>query len=121
MDNYFKAGSTKTPEIDFNAGGNFKITGNSYMENPAKFYEEITEWLMDFLAQNREPVYLNVSLIYVNTSSTKAILNLMRLINDASKSELKIVWKYQIDDDEMLELGKDLEKLTKHNFEFKEL
>ncbi len=121
MEKFYKPATTKTPEIDFNINGVFKINGNSYMQDPLKFYNGITEWLKLFLAQNNSLISLNVCLIYVNTSSTKAVLNLMNLINASSKSELKIIWEYQIDDEEMLELGEDLQKLTEKHFEFKEL
>lgn len=123
MENYYLASSTKTPEIEFRTDGYFKISGNSYMENPAKFYTDLLEWVEAFLKQNDEntPVYLDVYLVYINTSSTKIILKLMNLINAVSKSELKVTWKYQIDDDEMLELGKDFEKITKHSFDFQGL
>ncbi len=121
MENFMRSSSTKTPEIDFRVNGNFKISGNSYMEHPIKFYAELMEWLELFLAQNTAPVYLDVYLIYINTSSTKVILKLMNLINATSKSELKVTWKYQIDDGQMLELGKDFEKITQHNFDFKGL
>ena len=110
MDNFLRSSSTKTPEIEFRTDGNFKISGNSYMEHPIKFYAELLEWTELFLKQNSAPVYLDVYLIYINTSSTKMILKLMNMINASSKSELKITWKYQIDDDQMLELGKDFEK-----------
>jgi hypothetical protein len=121
MENYFKSATTKTPEIEFRTDGVFKISGNSYMEHPIKFYTELWEWVELFLAQNTKPVYLDVYLIYINTTSTKMILKIMNLINASSKSELKITWKYQIDDDQMLELGKDFEKITKHSFDFQGL
>lgn len=121
MENFIRSSSTKTPEIEFRVDGHFKISGNSYMENPVKFYSELLEWVEEFLTENTSPVYLDVYLIYINTSSTKIILKLMNLINATSKSELKVTWKYQIDDDQMLELGKDFAKITKHNFDFKEL
>ncbi len=121
MENYYKPATTKTPEIDFNINGTFKIIGNSYMEDPRKFYSDLTEWLEVFLVQNPSLISLNVSLTYINTSSTKAILNFMNLINKDSKSNLKIVWEYQIDDDDMLTLGEDFQKLTNRTFEFREL
>jgi len=121
MESFYRSSTTKTPEIEFRTDGNFKISGNSYMENPAKFYGELVEWLELFLEQNSNPVFFDVYLVYINTSSTKIILKLMNLINTTSKSELKITWKYQIDDDQMLELGKDFEKITKHHFDFQGL
>ena len=121
MENYYKASTTKSPEIHFNMDGTFKISGNSYMEDPEKFYFDVTKWLKLFLDQNSSHVSLNVCLVYINTSSTKAILNLLNLINTVAKSDLKVVWEYQIDDEEMLEIGEDLQKLTKKTFTFKEL
>jgi SiaC family regulatory phosphoprotein len=117
---YYKFSSTATPEIDFKTSGVFTIKGNSYMPDPFVFYSEGIEWLKAFLSQNNKTISLNISLIYVNTSSTKVLLNIITLVNSFAKSDIKVLWEYQFDDDEMITLGERLQELTKVKFEFKE-
>jgi hypothetical protein len=110
--------TTKTPEIDFQKKGVLKITGNSYPENVNQFYGEIMIWLDQFLELNTEIISINVDLTYINTSSTKAILNIIGKINAAAKSRVKVSWIYEIEDAEMYEAGREFEKLSNLKFDF---
>ena len=110
--------TTKTPEIDFRKKGILNITGNSYPENVNQFYGEIMIWLDQFLELNTDTISINVDLTYINTSSTKAILNIISKVNAAAKSKINISWIYEIEDDDMYVAGKDFEKLSKLKFDF---
>ncbi|MBA3682942.1 MAG: DUF1987 domain-containing protein [Bacteroidetes bacterium] len=121
MEAYFIVATSKSPEINFATNGEFTISGNSYMEDPIDFYSELADWLKLFLAQTPSKLSLNISLKYINSTSRKAILNIINLINECRKCEFKIVWVYQGDDDEILELGQDFQKITEQDFEFRKL
>jgi len=108
----------KTPEIDFKVNGKLNITGNSYPENVIEFYGEVTDWLERFLETATEPISINVDLKYINTSSTKSILNIITKIGALSKSTVNVAWIYEIEDDDMYSTGEDLEKLSKLKFDF---
>lgn len=53
---------------------------------------------------------VNVRLSYFNSSSTKVIYNMFRLLNEAAANGNSVVvnWYYDEDDDMILEFGQDL-------------
>ncbi|MEI7996815.1 MAG: DUF1987 domain-containing protein, partial [Methylococcaceae bacterium] len=66
-----------TPKVDFNAESRvLALKGQSYPENSFKFYEPIFQWLDAFFQQITDDgsIKLEISLPYINTSSSKCIL-----------------------------------------------
>ncbi len=112
------AGTAKSPEIDFKLNGEFSISGNSYPENSGEFYEPVTKWLMDFFNDNPKSINLNVDLKYVNTSSIKSILTVITQIRSATDSKVKVSWMYELEDDDMLATGEDLQEMCSLQFQF---
>lgn len=97
------------------------ITGESYPENAAAFYEPVFEWLTDFLAQQGDkPVTVNLQLVYINSSSSKIILNLLDMLDEAVQrgSSIQVFWRYHAQNATLLECGEefceDLEALPFH-------
>jgi hypothetical protein len=118
MDNLFIPATTKTPEIDFKATGELKITGNSYPEDVNLFYTPVNGWLDRFLRSNMLSVSLDIELNYINTSSTKSLLNMIIQVSALTRSTVKVNWFCEIDDDDMMSVGEDIEKLSKVKFDF---
>lgn len=118
MENLFIPSTGKTPEIDFKITGKLSITGNSYPENVHLFYGEVISWLDTFLVINSDSISINVDLKYINTSSTKSILNIITKVSSLAKSNVKVAWMYEIEDDDMLATGEDIEKMSNLKFDF---
>lgn len=118
MDTLFITGTLKTPEINFKSNGEFTIKGNSYPENSGDFYDPVSNWLSDFFREKRSQINLNVDLKYVNTSSIKSILTIITQIRSATNSNVKISWMYELEDEDMLATGEDLQEMCDLQFEF---
>ncbi|MDX2173443.1 MAG: DUF1987 domain-containing protein [Bacteroidota bacterium] len=118
MDPLHISATAKTPEINFTSDGIFAITGNSYPEDVNKFYAPINTWVEAFLKTNTTTVNLNISLDYISTSSIKVLLSLITFIKSQSKSETKVTWLHEIDDEDSLATGKDLQSLSEVQFNF---
>jgi len=118
MEDFHAAATTKTPEIVFTTEGEFKIIGNSYPEDVREFYENALAWLDEFFASNSNPVTLDIHLKYINTSSTKIMLNIINKVNTLSKGNITVRWICENDDEDMLSTGEDLQKLSNLKFEF---
>ncbi|NOQ27906.1 MAG: DUF1987 domain-containing protein [Bacteroidales bacterium] len=97
-----------TPEIDFDKSGQFSIKGRSLPEDPKKFYEPIFSWAENFSSKK---VHLDIKLEYVNTSSSKRIIQLLKIIDSNRRiKKIDMRWYYEIDDLEMLEFGEMIQR-----------
>lgn len=109
-----------SPEIKFNAQDNtLSIIGESYPENTSQFYEPVFEWLEAYLeALNDQQVTFNMELIYFNSSSSKALMDIFDILEEASDDGKNITlnWIYDEENDAALEYGEefaeDMETLT---------
>jgi hypothetical protein len=120
MKNLVIASTKKTPEIIFKASGELMITGSSLPANFAGFYQPILEWLEEFKESSPKKISISFELEHVNTSSTRIILQILRLLNGVNKGKnnLTVIWKYDHDDSDMLEQGEALQEILDRKFEF---
>ena len=101
-------GTIKTPSIDFKINGEMKIEGRSIPENTYDFYKPIVNWVETLKDSIPSSITLTVKLEYINTSSSKLILDIFKILDEiftSKKSEVEIVWLYDYDDDESREEG----------------
>lgn len=117
---YFKDASKRSPEINFQANGDLRICGNSHIENPEVFYKEAIDWLTEFLGSNKEKINFSIQLNYVNSSSSKIILNMIVAAKE-SGSDLNVIWQYEEEDYDIIELGESLQTISGLTFEFLKL
>jgi len=106
-----------SPGIQFKLDGHLRIEGRSMLEDPRKFYKPVFNWLRN-LAGVKE-IHLDVVLEYFNTSSSKAILELLnRIISLVGRENLHLFWHYEEGDDDMFESGKYFEQLLDIKFSY---
>lgn len=125
MDNLIIEGKLNTPSINFHASnGLLKIIGRSIPENPIKFYQPIENWIEKYILTKPSKITFQVHLDYLNTHSTECVLILMKRIESyykTSKTDVKIIWNFDEDDEDMDDLGKDLSTLISIPFEYIEV
>src|SRR5690606_37119531 len=105
MKRLFITATKTTPEVDFNPeNGQLKISGESFPENSADFYAPIIAWLQNYISRNPS-ISLTFKMIYFNTSSSKAILDIIALLQDYHNKGgvAEINWMYQEDDEDIME------------------
>ncbi len=96
--------------IDFNhETGKLLIKGQSYPEFAGKFYDPILKWIEAFLKESEIPVILELTLIYINTSSTKMIFTLLGLLEENYKAgkDITINWFYDPENEVARECGEE--------------
>ncbi len=108
-----------TPEISFLQKGELKITGRSLPEDVHKFYDPLIDWVKKY---EGDKVKVELKLEYLNTASTKKVLNLLLALDENSKiNEIDVDWFYEFDDIEMEDLGGIYEEeLNRIKFHFVE-
>ncbi|OFX27733.1 MAG: hypothetical protein A2041_04015 [Bacteroidetes bacterium GWA2_31_9b] len=119
MQNLFIEGTDTTPLVEFYTNGKMIIKGRSLPEDVHKFYEPVFFWIRQLEAEN---VRFEMKMEYINTSSTKKILNLLIELEEIDKiKNIDIHWYYESDDLDMMELGELFESnLKRSEFQFVE-
>ena len=104
----------KTPEVLFNTeNGELNIDGRSFPEDPKNFYRPILEELDNYKSDD---LNINLNFEYLNTSSTKIILEMIKSVG--SLKNLSITWVSEEDDAEMTEMGEYFSELSNIPFNY---
>jgi hypothetical protein len=116
MDELIIKGTEKTPSICFNPdSGKLELQGRSIPENSIQFYKPLREWLDLYSANPKQLTEVHFKLEYFNTSSSKNIFELLRILEkiDEAGNNVVINWYYEKDDDDMLETAEDYKSIFK--------
>lgn len=122
MDSLVIEKSRSSPAIRLDASArSLSISGESYPENAAAFYAPVFAWLKTFLADLEPTAMVRVDLAvrYLNSSSTKVMLNFLDLLEQAAQDGAQVIvnWRYDPDNESILECGQDFsEELTALTF-----
>ena len=103
--------TTSTPEVHFDAGtGVLRLQGESFPENSFEFFRPIKTWLSRFLVASKAPVTLELRLSYLNTGSTKCVMDMLDMLQEAHESgrAVAVQWFYEQDDARALEAAEEL-------------
>jgi hypothetical protein len=111
MNNLHIAKTRYTLAVNFDKdSGILRMEGSSYPENAFDFFVPIIEWLTKFTTDNAKPIVMNMKLNYLNTSSTKCILDIFEILDSYIQGghQVKLNWHYDKDDTDMMETGEEL-------------
>jgi hypothetical protein len=103
-------------------GGDGLIEGNCYPENAFAFFEPILSWLRNFYRDGGKKMKINIKLDYFNTSSSKCLLDLFQILQEANTegAQFSVCWRYCQDDPDMRENGMEFSSgLSKLPFEIR--
>ncbi|CAH2030039.1 SiaC family regulatory phosphoprotein [Trichlorobacter ammonificans] len=93
------AKTTSTPRVCFDAATKIlHIDGESYPENSFEFYGPVLAWIRAYLAE-RHALDLDINVSYLNSSSTKCLLDLLDLLEEGHEQgdRVSVVWRYDRD------------------------
>lgn len=97
--------------INFNVEtGIFEMSGSSYPENAMEFFQPIMKFIESYVSEIGKAIVLNLELNYLNTSSTKCLLDIIEILEKYYKEsgDVKVNWYYEEDDEDILEMGEDI-------------
>lgn len=101
--------SDSTPAVQYDAtSATLKFSGESYPENVSAFYEPVFAWVRQALAE-RVPLKVVLAFGYLNTSSTKAVLDLLVMLEDHHRAggRVEVEWHYNPALEVMQEAGEE--------------
>lgn len=101
--------TTSTPRISFEPTINrLLLSGESYPENSFYFYAPIFASIKAHLATG-QPLNLDINIDYMNSSSTKCMLDLLDLLEDhfGKGNKVAIVWRYHRENPRSFDLAEE--------------
>jgi SiaC family regulatory phosphoprotein len=104
------AATDRTPEIQLSVEqGIFNMRGESFPEDVAAFYGQVILAIDSLSSSMPRPLAVNVAMVYINSSSIKAMFRIFEGLENIRKNgqSISITWHFQDDDDIMQELGED--------------
>jgi hypothetical protein len=120
MKNLTIESTNSTPEVKFSTEGRLLIVGRSLPENTVNFYKPLIDWAVSFEARE---VTFDINLEYLNSGSTKKLLELLKVFDANNHIETFYVdWHFDQDDEDILENAHIFEEiLRKAQFRYHEL
>lgn len=89
-----------SPSVSFDpATGLLQIGGESYPENSFEFYAPVIAWLKAYLSETPGPVRFRVTLAYLNTSSTKCMIDMLDELESAHLRGIPVEVEWFYDED----------------------
>lgn len=94
------------PSVHFNTKtGVCTIAGESFLEDTLRFYSPLIQWVKDFTEVVRKPITFTCKLTYFNTSTSKSLHEILRLLKtyEENGGQITVEWFYDEGDEEILE------------------
>lgn len=101
-------GSQSTPSIfaDWDQG-RLTMQGDSYPENSFEFFAPVIDWIERYLKEAAAPFSLELRLVYMNTSSVKAMMDIFDLLEEAhgKDRQVSVNWFYDPRNERVVDLA----------------
>lgn len=120
MEDIFLKKTFNSPEVEFVAStGELNIEGRSIPEDPGEFFERLIDWLNDYFLDPADETVMNIKLEYINSGSSKYMLELLRILkeNHAKGRKVLVKWFFEEGDESIQELGQHYEQTMQIPFE----
>lgn len=106
-------GTQTTPEIiaDWTLG-RLSMQGDSYPENSFEFFGQVIDWIDAYLKQSEAPLRLELRLIYMNTSSVKAMMDIFDMLEEAHGTgrQVSVHWFYDPRNERVVDLAEEFKE-----------
>lgn len=115
-------GTSSSPAITCShAGGVVTLRGDSYPENSFELFNPVMVWVQQFLATETRPLLVELHLLYLNTSSVKAMMDIFDLLEGAHGKgrDVRAVWFYDPRNERVAELAGEFREDCTFPFEIK--
>jgi len=103
--------STPAIEADWDSGV-LSMQGDSYPENSYELFQQVFDWVSRFLAEENRPLTLELALLYLNTSSIKAMMDIFDLLEEAhgEGKAVAVNWRYDRRNERVAELAEEFKE-----------
>ncbi len=120
MESLYIEGTNHHPEVIFNAETMvLELNGRSLPEQVLSLYQPILKWIEDYISTDKSSLTVfKINLDYINSSSSKYLLEILKRLNDFYKrgNEITVEWHYDEYDEDQEESGEEYQELLDLNF-----
>ncbi|WP_302055095.1 biofilm regulation phosphoprotein SiaC [Halomonas sp. 3H] len=112
-------GSQSTPAIQSSwQAGRLAMQGDSYPENSYELFDQVIDWVRRYLKEEARPLHLSLALVYLNTSSVKAMMDIFDLLEEAHGEgrEVSVEWRYDPRNERIAELADEFREDCSYPF-----
>lgn len=113
MKNLKIEGTQSSPSVcaDHEAGV-LEMRGDSYPENAHELFSPVLDWIERYLRQTERALTLKLHLLYLNTSSVKAMMDMFDLIEEAHRGgrAVAVNWFYDEQNERVVELAQEFKE-----------
>lgn len=112
-------GSQSTPAIQSHwQAGRLALQGDSYPENSYELFDQVIAWVRGFLEAESRPLHLELALVYLNTSSVKAMMDIFDLLQEAHEQgrQVSVEWRYDPRNERIAELANEFREDCSYPF-----
>ena len=113
MNDFSIPSSQSTPEVRSDwAAGQLFMAGDSYPENSFDMFQQVFDWIEGSLAEGGKPLSLELRLLYLNTSSVKAMMDVFDLLEAAHQdgAQVQVNWYYDPQNERVAELAEEFKE-----------
>lgn len=110
MNNLRIESTQSTPAIYADAeAGAIEMRGDSYPENSFELFSPVMQWIERYLADAEKALTLNLHLLYLNTSSVKAMMDIFDILEEAHREgrSVAVNWYYDEQNERVAELAEE--------------
>lgn len=113
MNNLSIESTQSTPAISANATtGVVLMRGDSYPENSFELFSPVMQWIESHLREPANTLTLNLHLLYLNTSSVKAMMDIFDILEEAHRDgrQVAVHWYYDEQNERIAELAEEFKE-----------
>jgi len=106
-------GTSSTPAIVCESQAGFlEMRGDSYPENSFEFFMPVLAWVEDFLCRCDRPLTVDLYLLYLNTSSVKAMMDIFDMLEESHQRgrQVSVNWYYDKENERVAELAAEFKE-----------
>lgn len=92
--------------------GTLEMRGDSYPENSYELFSPVLHWIENYLRHSGRKLTLNLHLLYLNTSSVKAMMDIFDILEEAHGNgrAVEVNWYYDEQNERVAELAEEFKE-----------
>lgn len=121
MENLYFNPTEDTPLIAFNKdSGVLELSGRSLPEDVVDFYNPVYEWLDSYSSHPSDKTIVKMRIDYFNSASQRVLNEILIILTRITLKEKEVLveWYYMEEDEEIRELGEELEEISHLPFKY---